>query len=190
MEGMNDEWKNADEEISGLLSSLKESIFKVEEVKVNYKAHLDPAERRLMENMPIESQESEKRNDFRTKLNNTTFLINLLQSEIAEHQYNQRNKKPVSLDYNFLTLESIAKNNLMTIRQKSLVLDDITTRVQRLHGITRGESLERDLYRNDDNDDEMNHVREMSLAPTEDGRQNVKKVLLKKLNHTPDKRKT
>jgi hypothetical protein len=189
MEGMNDEWKNADGEISGLLSSLKESIFKVEEVKAGYKAHLDPSERKLMEIMPIESQESEKRNDFRTKLSNTTFLINLLKSEIAENQSNQRSKKPVSLDYNFLTLESIAKNNLITIRQKSLVLDDLTTRVQRLHGITRGESLERDSYRDDD-DDEMNHVREMSLAPTEDGRQKVKKVLLKKLNHAPDKLKT
>jgi hypothetical protein len=189
MEGMNDEWKSADEDISGLLSSLKESIFKVEEVKVSYNAHMDPAERKLMEKMPIESQESEKRNDFRTKLNNTTFLIKLVQSEIAEQQSNQKSKKPVSLDYNFLTLESIAKNNLITIKQKSLVLDDLSTRVQRLHGITRGESLERDSNRNDD-DDDMNHVREMSLAPSEDGRQSVKKVLLQKLNHTPDKLKT
>jgi hypothetical protein len=191
-EGLKDEWAHVDEDISELLSSLKESIFKVEDVKVNYNAYSDPTEKRLMEIMPIESHESEKRNDFRTKLNNTTYLISLVQAEIAKNQSNKRFKKPAitaSSDYGFLTVEESAKNNLFLIKQKSLVLDDLTTRVQRLNGITRGESMERDVYQDDDEMEMLHHVREMSLAPTEDGRQRVKKILLQKMNH-PDKLKT
>jgi hypothetical protein len=189
-EGLKDEWEHVDEDISELLSSLKESIFKVEVVKVNYNAYIDPTEKRLMEIMPIESHESEKRNDFRTKLNNTTYLIGLVQSEIAKHQSDKRFKNPVGLENNLLTVESLAKNNLILIRQKSFVLEELTMRVQRLNGITRGESLESGNQNTDDDDMEMlYHVREMSLAPTEDGRQRVKKILLQKMNH-PDKLKT
>jgi len=190
-EDLKDEWANIDEEISGLLSSLKESIFKVEEVKVNYNAYSDPTEKKLMEIMPIESHESEKRNDFRTKLNNTTFLISLLQKEIAEHQSKRRFKKPAAKD-NCLKLERMAMDNLNVIKQKTFLLDELTTRVQRLHGITRGESMEGGDYDDDDDTEEMDllyHVREMSLAPTEDGRQSVKKILLQKMNR-PDVSKT
>lgn len=44
---------------------------------MNYNSYLDPAERKLMEIMPIESQESEKRNNFRTKLNHVSLLFDL-----------------------------------------------------------------------------------------------------------------
>jgi hypothetical protein len=190
-EGLKDEWAHIDEDISELLSSLKESIFKVEDVKVNYNAYSDPTEKKLMEIMPIEAHESEKRNDFRTKLTNTTYLISLLQGEIAKNQSNSLNKriKKPTFD-NFSVVEASAKHNLASIKQMSLILDDLTMRVQRLNGITRGESMERDVYQEDYDETEMlHHVREMSLAPTEDGRQRVKKILLRKMNQ-PDKLKT
>lgn len=43
---------------------------------------------------------------------------------------------------------------------------------------------------NEDDDDEMKilyHVREMSLAPAEDGRQRMKRILMQKLNNKSSK---
>jgi len=191
VEELKEEWANIDDEIADLLSNLKESIFKVEDIKVNYNAYTDPNEKRLMEMMPIESHESEKRNYFRTKLNNTTFLINLLQKEISEIQSKRRFKKPTAID-NSLNIEKMALDNLRIIQQKTLILDELEKRVQRLHVITRGESMERGYDDDDSDTEEMDmsyHVREMSLAPTEDGRRTVKKILLHKMNR-PDKSKT
>jgi hypothetical protein len=47
---------------------LRESIYKVEEIKLQFAAQQDPTERRLQELQPIDSEDTGRRNNFRANL--------------------------------------------------------------------------------------------------------------------------
>lgn len=51
-----------------VLTGLRESVYKVEEIKLAFAAQSDPTERRLQELQPIDSEDTGKRNNFRASL--------------------------------------------------------------------------------------------------------------------------
>jgi hypothetical protein len=60
------------------MAGLRESIYKVEEIKSLLAVQQDPTERRLQELQPIDAGNTEKRNTFRASLSQVCFMIQTL----------------------------------------------------------------------------------------------------------------
>lgn len=138
-------------EFSNVLTGLRESVYKVEEIKLVFASQSDPTERRLQELQPIDSEDTGKRNNFRASLSQIGFLIQLLKSELEpKAAVISRDFTPKKIrereerrEKDILSIESIVKNNWITIKAKTLTVNDLELRVLRVSDAVNGVTINR-----------------------------------------------
>jgi len=128
-----------------------------------------------MDMLPIEAQDSERRNYFRTQINNISYLIQLLNSEIIV------SKTTASPQSDYLTFQSLMKNITVLIKQKTLALESLRIRTNNLNQLVVGNIPSQLLIQESDDVVVFEQTREMSVVPQTNMLKDIKAQLIKRL---------
>jgi len=158
-----------------ILTDIKNCIFNIEDVKMNCNAFSNPKQRAMMDMLPIEAQDSERRNYFRTQINNISYLIQLLNSEIIV------SKTTASPQSDYLTFQSLMKNITVLIKQKTLALESLRIRTNNLNQLVVGNIPSQLLIQESDDVVVFEQTREMSVVPQTNMLKDIKAQLIKRL---------